>query len=90
MDSHRAPESSSSKEPQPRTSAARSREEKAKTQKDHRGKKLFFSFSFFSFFPSFDLKEETKLLLWSVPGYYLDLLAERTASSLFRKRTEQI
>lgn len=56
-------------------------------------KEIFFFSLLFSSVPfclHFDLKEETKLLLQSVPGDYLDLLAEKTAASLFRKRTEQI
>lgn len=50
---------------------------------------ILFSFLFF-FNLSFALKEETELLLQAVPGDYLDLLADKTASSLFRKGIEQI
>lgn len=63
-----------------------------KDQGERKGNFYFFSslFSSVPFCLHFDLKEETKLLLQSVPGDYLDLLAEKTAASLFRKRTEQI
>lgn len=50
---------------------------------------ILFSFLFF-FNLSFALKEETELLLQAVLGDYLDLLADKTASSLFRKGIEQI